>query len=188
MRTLWLLVLLTVGTPALAVEVPQWDGFWSSFGMGFGRLRTRPEGAGDEFATRLYLALDVGYTATPRLQLGVEFNRSSVAAIDFWDSSKGQGLTQALLIARYRPDPGSPLFLKLGGGLSSHWDRRPDATNGEGSAYLLGIGYDFATYGASTTAWFLDWSGGYVSGHSATSNAVRNEDFRTLNAGLSFGF
>ncbi len=188
MRHLLALLFALLALPAVAAEHAGRSGFWGDVDIGFGSLHLAPDIAGAGTNNRFYLGFAGGYTVHPQLQIGIEASGWSIRAGNLWDSSRGEGLRQLFGVVRYWPTENSELFLKFAGGSISHWNNEPGTSNGTGSGYTVGVGYELSRFAKAHTAWFLNYSAGSVTGYRPPGGVKQGEDFAAITAGLSLGF
>ena len=121
-------------------------GFWGGVELGAGNIRRSAYAAHTD--TTIYMAFKGGYAVSERLLLGVELGGYTLEAGDLWDPSKGEGLSQAFLIAQYYLGPTREgWYVKGGGGYVSYWNNNPGGLEDNGWGALLGLGYDWRTEG-----------------------------------------
>lgn len=143
---------------ALAEEKFERSGFWGGVDFGVGFVQQSSEGA-EEDGNHFYLGFEGGYTLNPHFLIGVEFSGWLLEPGDLNDPSKGEGIMQAFLIARYYPSNTMGLFAKVGGGYVDQWSNHPgEPSKKNGHGLTLGGGYDFPINKNLAVTPFLNYS------------------------------
>ena len=152
--------LFLIVSAGLAEEQHVRNGFWGALDLGVGLLNQSVDEI-EEDDTTFYLGLKGGYTINPYLRLGIEFSGWLLQASNLEDSSVGEGISQAFLIARYYPVKKSNAFAKLGGGYVSIWNNRPgEPARKTGWGLTVGGGYDIPISQSFAISPFVSFSSG----------------------------
>ena len=136
-------VLLAFGSTVRAQEDRERSGFWWSVDAGVGQVEVSTSRA-DASDTPFYLGFTAGYTISSEFLLGIEFSGWLYEAGNLEDPSKGEGLSQALLMMRYYPIDNSDFFVRVGGGAVFYSNNAPGANDSSGWGLSIGGGYDIA--------------------------------------------
>ena len=166
----------------LEAALPERQGWWATFDLGFGFLHQRIDGIAIDDST-FYLGAGVGYAVTPNFLAGIEFNGWSIQPsnelfAEPGDPPEGEAIAQYLVVARLYPSSESKLYAKLGAGYARHWNLRWGEESRSGTCFQLGVGYHvFVQRGLSMTP-AVSYSFG----------TVGNEDYQafTLSVGLAW--
>jgi hypothetical protein len=121
------------------------EGFWLSFGLGYGSARERcgtttpPYGCNDTTVSGITGYLRLGKTLSRHLLLGGEF------AAWYHDYTFGaESLTGIAAVLIYYPVASEGFFVKGGGGLSNYYfSPGGGSIRGTGLGLVGGVGYDF---------------------------------------------
>jgi hypothetical protein len=145
---------------AFAEENINREGIWGGIDFGVGYIeRSFPETEEEE--NKAFLGFTVGYTLNPHFLIGIELSGWLYEASNVWEPSKGEGLSQVLLVTRYYPSRASGLFAKIGGGYVSHWNNRPgEPRRKSGWGLSFGGGYDLLSKRNWSITPFLNYSFG----------------------------
>lgn len=166
------------------------SGFWGALDFGYASMRRDFSVTGERSDGKFAMAFRGGYFWHPRLLLGIELSGWTLENSDLWNESKGEGLATYLLVAQAYPLAGSPLFLRGGVGTARYWNNRPLEHGGDGSAGVLGVGYDFRLRGSSFlhVTPIVDYAAGKV--RDATTPPGVTQDFRyralTFRIGITY--
>jgi hypothetical protein len=139
-RALTLVGLFVVfGTSLTAAQHPQTrEGFWISFGLGYGSAHEHPcDRCADTTVGGLTAFLRLGGTLSRHLLIGGE--------VDVWghDYSPGTETLGSLIAALYYyPKAVGGLFLKGGLGFATYRFSHQGAVTGAGPGFVAGLGYD----------------------------------------------
>lgn len=137
-----LLVLLMLGSqPLIAQEHARRHGFWGSLLIGYGTLHTSSAQETAKRADTFALDLEFGATLTSALRPGLEFNGWLLEAFSINDPSRGESLTQALLLLEVYPWSRTDLFIKGGVGRAMYTANDPLKYGSSGWGGTLGLGY-----------------------------------------------
>ena len=142
LRVLALFLLAVAAAPVAAQGNPQTrEGFWISFGLGYGSLGCDIDNGDDDCTDResgTHGYLRMGGTLSQRLLIGGEIN--------VWNKSRDQAsLTVSNFgpVLYFYPNPMGGLFLKGGLGLATiSFDFGPVEFEENGAGLTLGLGYD----------------------------------------------
>jgi len=139
LRTLTLAGLLVgFGGSLASAQHPQTrEGFWISFGLGYGSAHMRCDrGCADTTVGGVTGFVRLGGTLNRHLLLGGE--------IDGWTHNyPGTDLLGSITAALYYyPRPASGFFVKGGLGLSDYWFSNQGTVSGVGGGFVAGLGYD----------------------------------------------
>ena len=155
-----LIVLFLMSYSVAAEEKADRDGLWGGVDVGFGHIQ-RSFAEIEEDDNNFFLGFKVGYTLNPDFLIGVELSGWLFESSDINDPSRGEGLSQVLLITRYYPIRKSGFFVKTGGGYVSHWNNRPgEPRRRSGWGLNFGGGYDFSLNSYVSITPFLTYSFG----------------------------
>jgi len=136
MRSILLLAL--VATP-LAAQRPQTrEGFWISFGLGYGSAGISCDQCGTTNRQSSFTSyLRLGGTLNPRVLLGGDI-------VGWTKSSSGTATTLGTVTASalFYPQPASGFFLKGGVGFAVYDETDGQKVDGAGVGVIVGAGYD----------------------------------------------
>lgn len=178
------LVRCLAATSLLLAAAPLWAQsaqprhFWGAFNLGYGRMTLSEREAQDRLDVP-FMGFEGGLVLSPDLLIGIELSGWLIESSNYWDSSKGEGVSQAFVTSRYYPSPYSNTFIRLGGGYVSQWHNRADGVERKtGWGATLGAGYDFQVgeHVVLTPLASYTW---------ADTEGVR---YRVMTVGLGLGF
>ncbi len=138
------IIILVFSKTSYADEDQKRNSFWGAVDAGAGHVNLTFNDS-DESDTLFYLGFTAGYTINPNFLFGIELSGWLYETANLDDPTKGDGLSQVLIITRYYPYKENNIFVKVGGGYISHWNNEPGATTyRNGWALSVGGGYDIA--------------------------------------------
>lgn len=167
--------------------------WFATFHMGAGYLTQQASTLPTDRGTKFVMGATGGYKLSPAWQVGLELggyllrpgSDAGGIAGTFQPDTVGAGIMQALAFTLWRPIDGFGGFVRAGAGWADLWNKRTPAHGGNGWAYSLGVGHDWA-YDKFTLQALLsyDW-GTFGDVRTATLTAT---DRRYSAVQLRFGF
>ena len=159
--------LIFIGLALFVLTANSWASenghWWFALDVGGTDLSYESPTLSDNEST-FFMALRAGYEFNNRLKIGIETNGFLLESGNLWDTSKGEGISQKLLLtSEFFPIETNSWYLKLGLGWSSYWNNDQGFRQSDTGAWLVGAGYEFDLMSNLKFAPFAEYHGGKVS-------------------------
>ncbi|MCJ7648469.1 MAG: hypothetical protein MUP85_07635, partial [Candidatus Lokiarchaeota archaeon] len=121
----------------------EFKGFYGSINLGLGIVEGNITSEEKNSSSQFAMHFNVGLFVTKTVQVGITLNGwlfESYGSIPF--AFKGESISNGMLHLQFYPVNKYRIFLKGAYGISEYTNLRPDKDHGNGSAFMVALGYE----------------------------------------------